>query len=137
MRFAATIDLLPQMIGLINESLKEINLSVKQRFQLELSLEEALVNIINYAYPVKSGEIDIVCKSIDNNGIDIVIKDWGIPFDPKEICPKELEQLPLEERPIGGLGIYFICRFMDEVSYQRKEGANVLRLIKRFNESLH
>jgi serine/threonine-protein kinase RsbW len=135
LRFAATIDLLPQMIELINESLKEINLSAKQHFQLELSLEEALVNIIKYAYPVKSGEIDIVCNCLDNNGIEIEIKDWGIPFDPKKIAPKEIEELPLEERPIGGLGIYFICQLMDEVSYRRKEGANILRLVKRFKKS--
>lgn len=132
MRFAATLDLLPQILDVLREPIGSLKITPKQRFQLELSLEEALVNIIKYAYPLHSGEIEVDFKYLDNNGLEITIKDWGVPFDPKTIAHKNLNGVPLEDRPIGGLGIYFMNQLLDEVTYERLSGANILKLKKQF-----
>jgi anti-sigma regulatory factor (Ser/Thr protein kinase) len=137
LRFAATLDLLPQMLEVLKEELKKVEVSSKEKFQLEVSLEEALVNVIKYAYPTKSGEIELDCRFIDNQSFEIFIRDWGVPFDPNAMPKKDLNSLTIEERPIGGLGIYFINQLLDEVIYEREEGANVLVLKKRFNKEVN
>jgi serine/threonine-protein kinase RsbW len=121
------------MIKLIEKSLAKIKGSSKEKYQLELSLEEALVNIIKYAYPDKPGDIEIFYEFPHQNSLKITIKDWGVAFNPTTFIPKNHSNLSLEDRPVGGLGIYFIFKLMDEVVYERKEGANILMLTKLFN----
>jgi anti-sigma regulatory factor (Ser/Thr protein kinase) len=98
--------------------------------QMNLAMEEAVVNVMNYAYPIgKKGEIAIEATT-DNGMLNFVIKDSGTPFDPtaKEDADTTLSA---EERPIGGLGIFLVKQIMDNVSYEYKEGKNVLTLSKR------
>ncbi len=97
--------------------------------QIELALEEAVVNIIKYAYPDVAGEIEMSFSS-DSGCMEIVVKDSGVPFDATSKEDPDLDA-PLEERGIGGLGIFFVKKFMDEVLYERQDGMNVLRLRKR------
>jgi serine/threonine-protein kinase RsbW len=121
------------MIKLIEKSLAKIKGSNKEKYQLELSFEEALVNIIKYAYPDKPGDIEIFYEFPNQNSLKITIKDWGVAFDPTTFIPKNHCNLSLEDKPVGGLGIYFIFKLIDEVVYERKEGANILMLTKLFN----
>lgn len=99
---------------------------------LNIVLEEAVANIILYAYPEKSDEvITIMVEKIDNMLI-FTITDHGVEFDPT-VVPQADITLSAQERPIGGLGIFLIKKIMNEVEYQRIDGNNVFTLKKTLN----
>ena len=102
---------------------------------LNLALEEAVTNVILYAYPEgmeEHIEIEAVCNPLPKR-LKFIISDWGKAFDP---TTKEDVDITLnaEDRPIGGLGIHLIRQIMDSVNYERIEGKNVLTLRKRLSE---
>ncbi|MDR3624023.1 MAG: ATP-binding protein [Chlamydiales bacterium] len=133
MQFVASLEMLPSMLELINAQLKKMACTSKERHQIEVSVEEALVNVINYAYCESPGKVEIVCISPALNQIEIVIKDWGIPFNPETFANRIQKDLSLEERKVGGLGVYFMHQLMDAVSYKREGGANILTMVKKIN----
>ena len=97
--------------------------------QLRLAVEEAVVNVINYAYPIgQEGDIEI---RIMCNGetLKTVIIDSGVAFDPT-LQEKVDTSLSVEDRQIGGLGILLVRELMDTISYEREKGKNILTLIK-------
>jgi sigma-B regulation protein RsbU (phosphoserine phosphatase) len=96
---------------------------------MRLALEEAVVNVINYAYPV--GEQGEVLINADTNGHEVrfTITDSGYPFDPTTVLEPDTT-LDAQNRPIGGLGILLSRKLMDSISYNRKDGKNVLSLTK-------
>jgi len=96
---------------------------------LNLALEEAVSNVILYAYPEGTeGTVD-VDAAIWEDRIDFRITDSGRPFDPTLSVGPDLT-LKAEERPIGGLGIYLVKKIMDHVSYTREDGKNILSMTK-------
>lgn len=97
---------------------------------LNLALEEAVTNVIMYAYPKGTeGQVDI--DAVMGGGeICFVLSDAGTPFDPTA-APEADISLGVEERPIGGLGIFLVRKIMDEVTYQRKDGKNILKMLKK------
>ncbi len=98
---------------------------------INLVLEEALTNIIFYAYPQNTeNEIEIELSEEDHK-ITIVITDRGIAYDPTKKEDPDIH-LPLEERSVGGLGIFMIKNIMDKVSYQRIDNTNRLTLEKKW-----
>lgn len=99
--------------------------------KLNLVMEEILSNIIFYGYP-DEGEHQIIIK-LEKTGTDLrfEIEDDAIAFDPLQAEAPDLS-LPAEAREVGGLGIYIIRKFMDEVVYERKNDRNILRLRKSF-----
>ena len=120
-----------QMISFIVNGAEAAGFDKATISKIHLACEEALVNVINYAYPDKQGDIEIGYNfSDDNSGFLIDIIDWGIEFNPLNKSEPDIEA-PLDERPIGGLGIFFIRKIMDEVIYKRDRGRNILTLIKR------
>ena len=103
--------------------------------QLMLAIEEALVNVINYAYPEK-GEGKINLKAIYKKGVSTLrfeLTDSGKPFDPTKAKDADLT-LGVEERPVGGLGIFLIKKRMDEVIYKRENDMNKLIMIKNIGK---
>jgi anti-sigma regulatory factor (Ser/Thr protein kinase) len=104
-------------------------LSEDNLHKVELAAEEILVNIIQYAYPDGAGEIEIECLPAEGGGLEVSFVDEGNPFD---VLAKEDPDtsLPIDERAIGGLGIYLVKRLMDRVSYRRDSGKNVLTIVK-------
>ena len=99
-------------------------------FQVKLILEELVVNAINYGAPGGTTPIDIKLQS-DGETITIEIKDVGQPFDPLRDAPSPDLSLGLEERPIGGLGLYLVRTMVDEMHYRWEGGFNHLTLITR------
>ena len=95
--------------------------------EIELVLEEALVNIMNYAYPETPGELELRVATLPGGRLRITICDWGVPFNPLGREDPDLD-LDLTKRPIGGLGIFFIKQFADEVAWQRRGDENLLEL---------
>ena len=95
--------------------------------EIELALEEALVNIFNYAYPEEAGDVEVNCK-IENGQFIIEIIDAGIPFDMTSLSDPDLTA-DVDERKIGGLGIFLLKKMVDEVRYRREKDQNILNLI--------
>ena len=103
--------------------------SQKRIQEIELATEEALVNIINYAYPGKlTGEVEVRCKMDNNTTIIIEILDAGIPFDFNSLSEPDLDAT-IAGRPIGGLGVFLIKKMADDVRYSREGEKNILTLI--------
>lgn len=97
-------------------------------FQLNMVLEEAVVNVVDYAYPGQTGKPIRLEVSTDGRVFDFVLTDEGVPFDPtKDSDEPDIEQ-GAEERPIGGLGIYLVKQYMSNVRYRREGGKNVLSM---------
>ena len=99
---------------------------------INLALEEALVNSIQYAYPTDTkGEISLTAEwTDDRHDITFTLVDSGIPFNPLSVEEADTT-LGVQERPIGGLGIFLVRQLMDEVNYQRTDkGENVLTMTK-------
>lgn len=97
--------------------------------EVRLASEEALVNVINYAYQGGQGNVTVSCGEAGAGGIKIEISDAGVPFDPLS-RPAPDTTLPMEQRKIGGLGILMIRKSMDEVTYRRENGRNILMMVK-------
>lgn len=96
-------------------------------FNLNLALEEAVVNVMNYAYPGETGRPVTVTAQKENGSVWFTIEDEGVPFDPTQQEEPDLT-LDADERPIGGLGIFLIRQTMSDVSYERKDNRNILKL---------
>jgi anti-sigma regulatory factor (Ser/Thr protein kinase) len=96
---------------------------------IKLALEEAVVNVMNYAYPDNVTGKVTVDVFLEEKRLRIVITDGGRPFDPTEMADVDTT-LPLEKRKVGGLGIHFIRQLMDTTDYERRDGNNVLTLTK-------
>lgn len=99
-------------------------------FNLDLVIEEAVVNIINYAYPKEEHQYIYLSAHVHEGSIVFVLTDTGKEFDPT-LAPEADIILSADEREIGGLGIFLIRQIMNEVRYQRIEGKNVLTLEKK------
>lgn len=94
-----------------------------------LSCEEIFVNICSYAYKKKNGEIFIEI-SFENGKLKIVFSDKGIEFDPTKFKSKNLNSR-LKNKNVGGLGILLVKENMDKLKYERKNGRNILTIIKK------
>ena len=99
-------------------------------FNLNLVLEEAVVNVINYAYPKEEHESIYLSARMQDDSIIFVLSDTGKEFDPTQVPEADIT-LSAEDRPIGGLGIFLIRQIMNEVKYERIDGKNVLTLEKK------
>ena len=96
---------------------------------MRLAVEEAVVNVIEYAYPKGTkGEVNIRAAS-DGHKLEFIITDSGIPFNPTEVTAADTT-LSAEERPVGGLGILLVRELMDSINYERIDGKNVLTISK-------
>jgi serine/threonine-protein kinase RsbW len=98
---------------------------------LDLALEEVVCNVIRYGHP--SGERHTITVSFERSPDELLarVEDSGAAFDPLARSTPDIQQ-PLEDRPVGGLGIYLVRQVMDEVHYQRQDNRNILTLKKRW-----
>ena len=113
----------------IGELSEELDLTPELNFNLNLVLEEAVSNVILYAYgKEEQKDISLVAYSSDDNLV-FVLTDSGTEFDPTKVPDADIT-LSAEEREIGGLGIFLIRQIMNTVEYQRIDGKNVLTLGK-------
>ena len=123
------INTIPQLNEFIDTVCEELEIDMALAMSLNLAMEEAVVNVMDYAYPAGTeGEVSIEAIA-DETQLHFIISDSGKPFDPT--AKEEVDTtLSAEERPIGGLGIHLIRQLMDDISYERKDDKNILRLSK-------
>lgn len=124
------IQQIPQLADFIETIASEANLDQGLAMSLNLALEEAVTNVIEYAYPEGSDGLVDIEAVIREGQLDFIISDSGKPFDPTA-KPEVDITAGVEERPIGGLGIHLVRHIMDSVSYKREDGKNYLTMIKK------
>ena len=124
------IEELNKLEPFLNGIFERENLDMSMLPQIDLALEEAVTNIIMYAYPEgEKGTAELNVEVADGQ-ISATLIDSGTPFNPLQQQEANLD-VSLEERKIGGLGIHLIKEIMDEVDYAYEEGRNLLRMKKR------
>ena len=124
------IEEVPQLAAFVDEVCEIVGFDMSTTMNLNLALEEAVVNVMSYAYPTGvTGNVNIEAMANEKR-LKFIISDWGTPFDPT--AEKEVDtSLSAEERPIGGLGIHLVRQIMDSINYERMDGKNVLTLRKK------
>jgi serine/threonine-protein kinase RsbW len=125
---AGTAAELPRILKFVDGACEQAAIDPSLRFDLQLAVEEACMNVIEHAYGGKGGEVT-VCIEVCGSDAQITVTDHGQPFDPGEVAMPNLN-LPLEERPVGGLGIFLIQQLMDEVEFVFSTEGNRLRMVK-------
>ena len=129
-QFDANVELVDEMMAPIISSLEEIDTEHKKIYQINLALEEILVNVAKYAYSPNTGIIDISYEISDNpKQLKVIIKDKGKEFNPLEKEEPDLAA-SVQDRKIGGLGIYIAKNIVDDIKYQRINNENVLEFVK-------
>ena len=123
------IEELTSLSGKIDDLAEEWKLSQALAMNMNLVIEEAVSNIIFYAFKDKGKHEIGISVSLNNNQLTIKVTDDGTPFNP--LVQKQPDiTLPAEERPVGGLGIFLISQMMDKVHYARQKNQNILTLNK-------
>jgi anti-sigma regulatory factor (Ser/Thr protein kinase) len=116
----------------LEETLKSLNLSEEAYYLIELSLLEMCINIVRYAYPQEKGEIFLKIWNKDDK-IFFEIRDWGIPFDPRDAPDPDIQEMVNQGRT-GGLGIFLSRQLMNGFEYSREKDQNVLIMNKRIED---
>ncbi len=130
----AKIENLQEVMDFLGDQLDSVDYVMKARLQLELSIEEAYVNIVNYAYGSEEGEV-IICCNVGESPLKVTMQfiDYGKPYNPLENEDPDIS-LNTEEKEIGGLGIFLIKKNVDDIAYEYCEGKNILTIQKKLDD---
>lgn len=128
----AVLDNLQTVIDFATEHLEERDCPMKAIMQTELVVEEIFVNIANYAYNPEIGSATFCMEFEDNpSAVLMTFIDNGKPYNPLEKVDPDTT-LGIDERGVGGLGIFLVKKNVDEISYEYTDGKNILRMKKFF-----
>ena len=123
----------PKLNAFVTEVCQAVGFDEMTTMQMNLAIEEAVVNVMNYAYPPgQRGDLTVEAASNDLR-LKFTIIDSGKPFDPTVQAAADT-MLPAKERRIGGLGIHIVRQFMDSINYERMDNLNVLTLRKKIKQ---
>jgi len=128
--FTAELNSLHPMLKWIRTHFEGSGLSDIEIRRIEIALEEALVNIISYAYQAHGGMIELNYHLNPGEDVELTIKDQGLPFNPLKQVKRVNPLATLEETEEGGLGLLFMHKLMDKVEYIRFRESNILTLKK-------
>ncbi|MBR4384672.1 MAG: ATP-binding protein [Selenomonadaceae bacterium] len=128
----AKIENLQQVTDFATEKLEARDCPIKASMQLELVIEEIFVNIASYAYESATGDATFCIDfAEDPNAVSLTFIDGGKPYNPLERPDPDIT-LEMNERDIGGLGIFLVKKNVDEISYERTDDKNILHMKKFF-----
>lgn len=114
----------------MEQFLSGLDTSLKHQVNFNIVLDEVLNNIISYAFPDGEEHIIEISVNHENGHIELIFADDGTPFDPLGIEDPDTEQ-SIEDRKIGGLGVYLVKNLMDDISYERRDGKNYFIVKKK------
>ena len=129
-----TIEAMPEKIPVItafvDEQLEQLDCPARAQAQIDIAIDELFSNIVHYAYHPELGWATVRVE-VAEEPLSVVITfiDQGVPYDPLAKLDPDVT-LSAEEREVGGLGIYIVKKSMDEITYEYKEGRNILRIRK-------
>ena len=126
----ATPENVDKVIEFIDGMLEEYGCGVKEQMAIDVAVDELFSNIAHYAYNPETGyatvRVDVLNEPLS---VEITFIDHGVPYDPLAKADPDTT-LSLEEREIGGLGIFIVKKSMDAVNYEYKDGKNILTIKK-------
>ena len=126
----ASLENLQEVIAFVDGFVEELGASMKAQMQIDVAVEEIFVNIASYAYAPDTGDAVISVETdTEKKQVLITFKDSGVPYNPLEKEDPDVT-LSADERGIGGLGIFMVKKSMDDMRYERKDGCNVLTIVK-------
>ena len=126
----ATIENIETVTDFVNEQLEALSCPMKAMMQIDIAIDELFGNIAHYAYHPEVGSATVrVEVTEDPLAVIITFIDNGVPYDPLAAEDPDIT-LSAEERTVGGLGIYMVKKSMDEISYEYKDGQNILTIKK-------
>ena len=124
----------PRLNDFVAEVCEAVGLESIVAMQVKLAIEEAVVNVMKYAYP-QGTRGDVTIEAVSNDvRLKFTIIDSGKPFDPT-VLPEVDTTLPAKERRIGGLGIHIVRQFMDSINYERSGNLNILAIRKNLTDN--
>ena len=126
----ATVENIEKVTEFVNSQLEEINCPINAKMQIDIAIDELFGNIAHYAYKPETGPATVRVE-VTEAPISVIVTfiDHGIPYDPLKKDDPDVT-LSAEERAIGGLGIFMVKRTMDEITYEYKDGQNILSIRK-------
>ncbi len=128
----ATIENIATVTAFIDEQLEHRDCPMKTKRQVHIAIDELFGNIAYYAYHPEKGIVTVRAEVTDNPlSVVITFIDNGTPYDPLAKADPDTT-LSVEERDVGGLGIYMVKKTMDDISYEYRNGQNILRIKKKF-----
>ena len=128
---AATVENIETVTEFVNEQLEALDCPMKAQIQIDIAIDELFGNIAHYAYNPDIGQATVRVEVVEDPlSVVITFIDNGVPYDP---LVKEDPDITLsaEEREIGGLGIFMVKKTMDEITYEYKDGQNILKIKKK------
>ena len=126
----ATIENIEKVTDFVNKQLEAVDCPMKAQMQIDIAIDELFGNIANYAYHPEVGSATVRVE-VTKSPLAVIITfiDNGVPYDPLAKDDPDTT-LSADERQIGGLGIFMVKKSMDQISYEYKDGQNILRIKK-------
>ena len=126
----ATPENIDTVIAFVEEQLEEYGCGMKEQMAIDVAVDELFANIAHYAYNPETGYATVRVDVIkDPVSVEITFIDNGVPYDPLANIDPDTS-LSVEDRPIGGMGIFIVKKSMDLVNYEYKDGKNILTIKK-------
>ena len=130
LNIAATVENIDTVTDFVNEQLEALDCPMKAQMQIDIAIDELFGNIAHYAYNPEVGDATVRVEVIESPlAVVITFIDKGVPYDPLAKADPDTT-LSAEERAIGGLGIFMVKKTMDEITYEYKDGQNILAIKK-------
>jgi len=127
---AATVENIETVTDFVNEQLEALDCPMRAQMQIDIAIDELFGNIAHYAYSPGIGQATVQVDVVEEPlSVVITFIDNGVPYDPLAKADPDTT-LSVEERDIGGLGIYMVKKSMDEIAYEYKDGQNILKIKK-------
>ena len=126
----ATVENIATVTEFVNAQLEQSGCPPKIQMQIDIAIDELFGNIAHYAYDPDVGPATVRVEVDEEPCVIITFIDNGVPYDPLGNEDPDIT-LSAEERGIGGLGVYMVKKSMDDISYEYRDGQNILRIKKR------
>ena len=132
MRWRADLAQLASIREFVVESSRSLGSDEQAIRDLQLAVDEVCSNSIRHGYGGQEGQIEVSVERIGHS-IRVVVRDWGMAFDPEQIPVPDLD-LPLEERSLGGLGLFLVQQVMDDVRFEFNDSkGNSVTMVRRLD----
>lgn len=126
----ASVENIETVTAFVDEQLEMLDCPIKAQMQIDIAIDELFGNIAHYAYHPEVGPATVRVEVVEEPlAVVITFIDHGVPYDPLKKEDPDVT-LSAEEREIGGLGIYMVKKTMDDISYEYKDGQNILKIRK-------
>ena len=127
---AATVENIGIVTDFVNEQLEALDCPMKAQMQIDIAIDELFGNIAHYAYHPEVGNATVRVEVTEEPlAVIVTFIDGGVPYDPLKTADPDIT-LSAEDRQLGGLGVYMVKKSMDEITYEYKDGKNILSIKK-------